>query len=233
MGIDLSEYELNPVWDIKETFWSAGDDGEDSFITFSIKLQRHASYFMLNVFFPIFVLAILNVCVFLLPCESGEKNSYAVTVFLSFAIFLTIVNSSLPQNADKASVFQIYMLLLTFQSTVITVISLLLSRLISFDEKQIAIPLCILKLSRLIRFCNCWKRKQTRRQSVKLDDVHGSRVSVPEADEVIEQSNVENEATWATVVNGIDAVCLVFFSSVTFVLTLLFLCISPSVTATQ
>lgn len=228
---------MNPVWDIKETFWSAGDDGEDSFITFSIKLQRHASYFMLNVFFPIFVLAILNVCVFLLPCDSGEKNSYAVTVFLSFAIFLTIVNSSLPQNADKASVFQIYMLILTFQSTVITVISLLLSRLISFDEKQIAIPRCFLKLSRLIRFGNCWKKKQTtqrtRRQSVKLDDVPGRRASVSEANEVIEQSDVENEATWATVVNGIDAVCLVFFSSLTFVLTLLFLCISPSVTATQ
>lgn len=238
-GILLREYEPNPIWSIKSTSFNEGEDAEDTFITFSIKIQRHASYVMLNVFLPVLILSILNVCVFLLPCDSGEKNSYAITVFLSFAIFLTIVNGSLPQNADTVAYFQIYIIVLLLQSTMITMISLIFSRLILFKESETKIPVRLIKLSLLVRFDGDRRNKRKRlNNKIKMVKPKGNSQKDNNSDSVENGGNengqsAEHEETWHSVVNGLDALCLVIFSVFTFVFTLLFIVIAPSVSATK
>lgn len=230
--MDMSEYEPNPVWALQDTSWSIQEDSTDSYISFQIQLRRHASYVMLNVFIPVFLLTVLNVCVFLLPCDSGEKNSYAVTVFLSFAVFLTMMSGILPENADAVALFSVYLLILTFQSTVITVLALLFSRFITLDKTQVPIPPYLLTLSNLVKVraccCRSFKRSDNKVNHVdKTDQVEDntSKLKLSQRENfVVTRDNV----TWVSVVNGLDAFCFVVFSVFSFLITFLFLVIAST-----
>ncbi|XP_052280916.1 acetylcholine receptor subunit beta-like 1 [Dreissena polymorpha] len=141
-GIEMSEYEPNSGWEVTATGWEIQEDSDDSAISFKLQLKRKPLYFMLSVILPIITLAILNLCVFLLPCTSGEKASYAITVFLSFAVFLTIVSSQLPKNSESVSLISVFLIIQTICSTLITVLALTLLRMSSFDD-TVAIPRCL------------------------------------------------------------------------------------------
>ena len=66
---------------------------------------------MINIILPVVFLGLLNGLVFIIPAETGEKSGYSVTVFLSLAVFLTIISTLLPVNSEKVSIFGIYLLL--------------------------------------------------------------------------------------------------------------------------
>ena len=228
LGVDTKDYEANPVWELLETTWEVMEDDE-SYVTISFKLRRHPSYFMMNVFMPVLVLLFLNLLVFVLPCECGEKNSYAVTIFLSFAIFLTIVSATLPENADSVSYFQIFLFGLILESTLITVISILLTRLVSFSEDDVAIPGLLITLSRLVRFnACCITRRHTGkgRQLYAVSAEEGTRQTggniKTEEENQPETRDIEDKDSWRTVVNGIDALCLVVFSVFSVLYTILY-----------
>jgi hypothetical protein len=46
------------------------------------------------------LMCILNIFVFLLPADSGERVGYAITVLLAIAVFLTISSDSLPATSN-------------------------------------------------------------------------------------------------------------------------------------
>ena len=237
-GINLNEYEPNPLWDIIETSTGATIDEEESYLTFTITMKRHPRYFMLNIFLPIIVLMLLNIGVFLLPVDCGEKNSYAITVFLSFVIFLTIVDSSLPKTADTVSLFQMYLFCLTIQSTLITIMSLVLTRLSTFNEEKITIPAMLLKVSRLVRFGGCCRRRLCSikgGKSIKVEHIieQNDDTKTSENENYVEPSDTGSKPTWPSVVNGLDAFCLVLFSVFSIVYTLLYVAICPNLAAAK
>ena len=55
---------------------------------------------------PIVLTSLLMCYVFALPIESGEKMSYALTVLLSYVVFLTWVTDSLPPISNDVSVLR-------------------------------------------------------------------------------------------------------------------------------
>ncbi|XP_060567756.1 acetylcholine receptor subunit beta-type acr-2-like [Ruditapes philippinarum] len=80
-------------WSVMETsMGTETEKGEGTHIICAITLRRNPTYFIMNVFLPIVILSFMNICVFVLPVQSGEKASFVITVFLSLAVFfLTIV----------------------------------------------------------------------------------------------------------------------------------------------
>ncbi|VDI75355.1 Hypothetical predicted protein [Mytilus galloprovincialis] len=90
---------LNPqkTWEFIESSVTKREDLQ--LITFSMLLKRHPMFFVLNLILPISVMIILNIFVFLLPPESGERVGYAVTVLLAIAVFLTISSENLPATS--------------------------------------------------------------------------------------------------------------------------------------
>ncbi|KAK6190692.1 hypothetical protein SNE40_002498 [Patella caerulea] len=71
-------------------------------------LQRKSLSLVLTVLLPVILLAFLNVFVFLLPTESGEKLSFSVTVLLAQAVFLSFISGLMPQTSDSTSSLSIY-----------------------------------------------------------------------------------------------------------------------------
>ena len=59
---------------------------------------------MLNTIVPVVMLSLLNVLVFLLPASSGEKMALAVTVLLSFTVYLSIISEVMPKTSESISI---------------------------------------------------------------------------------------------------------------------------------
>ncbi|KAL8619422.1 hypothetical protein ACOMHN_011773 [Nucella lapillus] len=77
-------------------------------LSFKFVLRRRVMFYMVNIVLPIVLLSVMSCVVFLLPVDSGEKMTVSVTVFLSFTVFMTLINDSLPKNSDSFSLFSAY-----------------------------------------------------------------------------------------------------------------------------
>ncbi|XP_067664045.1 acetylcholine receptor subunit alpha-like [Haliotis asinina] len=94
-------------------------------INFILKLQRRPLFYILNVVSPIVLISMLNVLVFVVPPESGEKMTFSLTSLLSLAVFMSYITSLIPTSSDKPSLLMLYltsMLLLSGLSILATAI---------------------------------------------------------------------------------------------------------------
>lgn len=193
-GIFLSELESNSEWDVVSTGWNTIVDILGTNVSFELKLRRKPLYVILVIILPICMLALLNICVFILPCESGEKASYAITVFLAFVVFMTIVTATLPENSENLAVFSIFLIIQTISSTLITITALILIR---FHAKQDddRVP------KTLSNFLRCFCRKHRKVDTSDKDSIeenNGAGINI-------------QFITWKEAIGIIDRVCFLFF----------------------
>ncbi|XP_046560406.1 neuronal acetylcholine receptor subunit alpha-3-like [Haliotis rubra] len=83
-------------------------DSTFSFLYVDIDLERRPMFFVLNVILPVVVLSFLNIFVFSLPCDCGEKVSYAITCLLSLTVLMSIVSGLLP-SSDNIPMVTVYL----------------------------------------------------------------------------------------------------------------------------
>ncbi|XP_046562607.1 acetylcholine receptor subunit alpha-like, partial [Haliotis rubra] len=102
-----------------ETTWNV--------ISFTFTFQLKPLHFVITSVLPVFLLSVLNLGVFLLPPESGEKISLCISVFLSYAVILTDINEDLPHSFDSLVTFKVYLLtmLLVKVITVLATVAIL------------------------------------------------------------------------------------------------------------
>ncbi|XP_052091291.1 acetylcholine receptor subunit beta-like [Mytilus californianus] len=102
--VPIYDYVVQLLFNPQKTWEFIGSSvakNEDlQLLEFSMKLKRNPMFFVLNLILPICVMIILNIFVFLLPPESGERVGYAVTVLLAIAVFLTISSDNLPATSS-------------------------------------------------------------------------------------------------------------------------------------
>ena len=91
-------YTPHKTWELVSTDVEKGDDPQRLY--FYLKLKRQPMFFVLNLILPICLMCILNIFVFFLPADSGERVGYAITVLLAIAVFLTISSDSLPATSN-------------------------------------------------------------------------------------------------------------------------------------
>ncbi|OWF48895.1 Neuronal acetylcholine receptor subunit alpha-7 [Mizuhopecten yessoensis] len=98
------------------------------FVVMVIKFQRRPLFAILNLLIPIVVIGVLNVFVFLLPPEPGERSAFGVTVLLAMAVFLSIVSDKLPSTSEphiaRVSIYLVAELALIALIMLFTMISL-------------------------------------------------------------------------------------------------------------
>ena len=95
------------------------DDVNTNFFFFNLRIKRRALYYGVMIITPTVLFALLNPLVFLLPVESGERVSLAMTILLSYAIFLTIVSSSIPASSNPMCALLIVMIIIIVVSGII------------------------------------------------------------------------------------------------------------------
>ena len=132
-GFDTSYYEANANWDLLAASTSDASTSTTAGLAFSLNIKRKPFFFLLNFIIPIVCLSILNLFVFVLPCESGEKTNYAIVLFLSFAIFLLIVTEIMPEGMKTVPVMSTYLLIECVMSTIIVFVTIIQLRLHNQD----------------------------------------------------------------------------------------------------
>lgn len=209
-GIEMQDYNSNSVWNLVWTNADTENEKDDAVVVYTLVLKRKPLYYLINVLFPTVLLSTLDVFIFVLPVTSSERASFAITVFLSFAVFNTIVNSQLPVNSDTTSLLGIYLVTMNTISTAIVIISLLELRLESRKESKEPI-------------CNFYKGLHKFVEALRCRMCRGKRKV---SDSVV--SFNRQPLSWLDVINSIDI--LLFWTSllITFVATVGLLIVSST-----
>lgn len=141
----------------------------------------------MNMIIPILILGMLTGLVFLLPADSGERVGYAITSFLTFAVFLTMVSENLPKASDPMSLLCYYLTLMLVMSSLSTVITIMTLRVYHQDEDA-PVPKW---LKHCVAFLTCRKcTKKWCKKKPKDDDDEESGDATKDEDE---EGNSEEE----------------------------------------
>ena len=123
----------NSVWDVSPFDLITKDS---KYVNIYIKLSRFPFFLMLNLVAPVLILAIMNMFVFALPHDSGEKISFSITMLLSFVVFISFTIEELPESSSSVCVFNIFLSVQLVESTLIALTVIMLSRLHHKSEEE-------------------------------------------------------------------------------------------------
>jgi hypothetical protein len=103
--------ESNGQWEVVSSSSTAETETTETKVRFSINMKRKPLFVIINIIIPIILLSVLNIFTFQIPAEMGERMGYTITVWLAFAVFLTIVSASLPKSSDTVPVLSVYIMI--------------------------------------------------------------------------------------------------------------------------
>ncbi|XP_052271610.1 neuronal acetylcholine receptor subunit alpha-7-like [Dreissena polymorpha] len=132
--VELTYYSPNGAWDLMDT--SVTSEIYSFMVNFNVVLERKPRFAIVNVLLPLIIMSALNILVFLIPTECGERISFCLTVLLSIAVFLTLVGDNLPKNSNPMSLFSSYLVSVLVISVAITLAVICSLHVYHISEKQ-------------------------------------------------------------------------------------------------
>lgn len=159
----------NGEWSLENATASTGLlDGSYPVYTLLLEIRRRPTFVIVNVILPILFMGFLNVLVFFLPASSGERVSYAITVLLAIAVFLTLVGDNMPKTSQPMSTICYFLLTNLALSSLIMVMTIFNLNFYHRDNKM-PVPGW---LSKFVRILNCkWLSNRTKVQPITETDV--------------------------------------------------------------
>ena len=214
-GIIIADgFEANSVWDITSVSYDVSKETRESKITFTFKLKRKPLYYVVNIILPVVFLGLLNGLVFIIPAETGEKSGYSVTVFLSLAVFLTIISTLLPVNSEKVSIFGIYLLLQVVIGVFVLFVSTIQLRLNCRSPSRPVVGIFL----RIAKFGCC---KNSLKCTVKRNnDVVSLPEKRPPSGPDMTDVGHNDQYSWSDVVSSLDFIGFWCFVAVYLIITI-------------
>ncbi|XP_052770639.1 neuronal acetylcholine receptor subunit alpha-7-like [Mya arenaria] len=181
-----------------------------SIATFTVSLERKSTFMVVNIIMPIVFLAAINLLVFVLPPEAGERVSFSVTILLSLAVFMTLVGDNLPKTSDPLPVLSYYLLATLTISTLMCVMTML-NLAIYHKNEQSRPPKCIAVVAATVL------RRKTGLKSHKVEDNSSEAESNLTIEKRIKplkiafENNKDVLLRWKDVSYAVDILCFVGF----------------------
>lgn len=160
-GVAQTYFSPNGAWDYLDAESMALFD--HSFVTFNLNLKRKPRFIAVNVILPIVLMSALNILIFCIPTESGERVSFCLTVLLSMAVFLTLVGANLPKTSSPMALISFYILAVLLLSICITLATMFSLHLYHKDETEEISE----NLKRFVMFIRCKCRSRLKSQKRK------------------------------------------------------------------
>lgn len=234
------------TWRILNTSAKTELVGYTSRLTITFRLERKSQYVIVNIVLPILFMCFLNVLVFILPAESGERVSYAITVLLAIAVFMTIISDTLPKKSEPLPLISYFLMIDLIVSALTSLFTILNLRIYHKNDGK-PVPRW---LSSMYRLLSCSSRRDTKTDDIsetRTDDNHSKfkkRNTIYEMDitprEAYKHSpvqkfhsnaaSIQNEENieWKDISKMFDYILLVFFSSVTVISFIIFLIVTQA-----
>jgi cation transporter family protein len=204
----LKVYKESGEWDLVSTkvVQESRPYGNESWdhVLFHFELKRKSLYHVMNVFVPVLCISVLSIISFLLPSESGERVTFSISIFLTLAVFLTTVNSSMPESSDEVASFSVYVGLQLFGSA-LTIIFTIISLNLYHHDKCVHVPQ-LLKM--LVKAC-CVQKKEDLPVSTDIENENASKcLNDTAAQDTSMLGRKIGDVTWEMASKAIDKVCL-------------------------
>jgi nicotinic acetylcholine receptor, invertebrate len=160
-SIDLTNYQSNEEWELERVNHTINAIKYECCphkyydVTFRIELKRLSGYYEANIIIPTFATASLILITILIPWDSGERISFAVTVMLSIIVFLLILSDNLPRT-NQLPLLSRMIMGLTFFSLFGVLFTVLISALNSYKKNKIKgrTEIESYVIRKLYNFCN-------------------------------------------------------------------------------
>ena len=192
-----SEYplDLTNLW--KNEAWNVSSKGfanrATRYVDYYIELRRYAFFLMLNLVAPVLILGVMNLFVFVLPQDSGERVGFSITILLSFVVFVSFTSEELPDSNTSTCIFNIFLVAQLIESALITLAVTLLSWVHHKTDEN--------DKPRVCKMLVCPHKVEPRVGQVS--DV---------------QETEENaKLTWTKIASSLNVFCLIFFVSVSLI----------------
>ncbi|XP_059159023.1 neuronal acetylcholine receptor subunit beta-4-like [Physella acuta] len=116
---------------IETGFWNF------SSVNIQFFVKRRPTFLLINIILPVVFLSFLNLLVFVIPVESGDKISYGITVLLALSVYMSIVSSLLPSSSLTTPKLTLYLFILLIISMLTVIDSIVIVVLDNLEEKQV------------------------------------------------------------------------------------------------
>ena len=156
-GFALGLLQRNDAWryvstDFQKVNYSAENiDYHLSSLRFTITLKRRPLFEIINVFFPMFLLTVLNLAANFVPINSGERLSFSVTLYLSFMFITTTMVDEMPHVTVNIAFSSYIMLSLNVLNTMSVLWSVIMIRMATWTNSKTPIPVSIQKLTKIFQ----------------------------------------------------------------------------------
>lgn len=104
----LAYFDRSEEWEVVDTSVVEYKVPGIQQLHYHLVIKRKPSFIVLTVLVPVIILSILNIFSYVLPIDSGEKMGTSMAIFLTFAVFLTMINDTMPK-ADSVPPFMVYL----------------------------------------------------------------------------------------------------------------------------
>lgn len=232
--VDTTFYNKNAQWDLKRaTLSPLNNGGRNSLMKVQLTLQRLSLYFVINMLVPVLLLSVLNPLVFVLPVDSGERVSCAVTIFLSFAVFMTLISENMPKSSEPMAAISFFLTGIMCMSTIIALCAIL-TLYLHFKESQENVSKRAVGFLRFLQLnWHCKKLRQGNSSNVVLnveeDDMKCSKETAHSLKmDHLEKTKSEEIWNWKRLAEEYDKTLTYYFYVLTllmwFVLVMIFAC---------
>lgn len=171
---NLVYYSPNSDWKLLKYSTYSGPYNHYTKFSIDVSIKRASLYYTVMVVLPTVLFALLNPLVFVLPVDAGERIGLAMTVLLSYAIFLTLVSASIPASSNPMSILLIVMVMIISVSGVIAFVTIFSVGIYHADDTE-NIPRFLVILTR-------WNFRRKRNAVVPLCDekiyITGKKVAI-------------------------------------------------------
>ncbi|CAC5370275.1 CHRNA6 [Mytilus coruscus] len=199
--LGLGGYIENNIWAMTSTSVQTKRILGSSEIVFTINLRRKPTYYIVNIILPLTFLGILNSLVLIIPADAGEKMSYSVTVFLSFAVFLTMITVQLPVNSESTSILSIYIVVQLSYCILVLVVNSFQLRIHHRNECNEKSKVFVIAVKLQRRIC-CWRNKihSDTHEKGRINVEHGRAIE----NAFPKMNHTEDAIKWRDVSSAID-----------------------------
>ncbi|XP_066913379.1 neuronal acetylcholine receptor subunit alpha-3-like [Clytia hemisphaerica] len=150
-GADLNKYSENSEWSLvsadcirNEIKYTCCKEKYPD-VTFTIVIARRSLFYLCNLIFPMTVIGMLTILSFLLPAESGERVSLAITLLLAMTVFMLVVAEIIPATSDVVPLVGVFFTASMIEMVIMIVVLCYIMRLYHKGPNDPPMPLWMKK----------------------------------------------------------------------------------------
>jgi len=189
-SLDTSFYSANTQWTLSnETNVWLNVPAAPPSVYIDLVLLRQSQFYVIYIIIPLVILGVVNNLVFLMPDTSGERMSVAITVFLSFIVFLQMINDNVPESSSPMAFIFFYVLFLLVHSSFTLFLCILSLRV---HGQRGTVPGKLQSVIRSVRR-GFVKRKIAPKQQI-ASDTQQEALELNDVDQPSEEKTVDSQA---------------------------------------